>query len=143
EDRKHALDRPHPAEGRRRKAHRFGPVEGLDDRAQNAGQNLGGDLPCALEHREIELALVGRAFLASSEDSPADLRKPCTAASGAPTRGPRRSSLEPGCVAGKPSARRVSRRGVTKETRRDARRCASSNATSARRRSSSAAIPCI
>ncbi len=44
--------------------------------------------------------------------SPADFRKPCTACSGAPTRGPLLSSLTPGDFAGTPSTTSVSRRGV-------------------------------
>ena len=50
----------------------------------------------------------------SSEARPAPFRKPCTAWSGAPTRGPRFSSLTSARVVGRPSTTSVSRRGVAK-----------------------------
>ena len=50
----------------------------------------------------------------SSEERPVAFRKPCTACSGAPTRGPRRSSLTSARAAGRPSTTSANRRGVAK-----------------------------
>ena len=68
-----------------------------------------------LDHRDVELALL-RVLLdlaSSMRASPALFRKPWIAASGAPTRGPFRSSRKVGCAAGRPTTCSASRRGVT------------------------------
>ena len=55
-----------------------------------------------------------RTSASSSEARPALFRKPATAASGAPTFGPLRSSRASGCAAGKSAMCNASRRGVAK-----------------------------
>ena len=64
EQRQRADQGPHPAETRRRKAHGFGPGQGVDRRAQQPGQQFLGGLAGTFQRREIEFALVGRALLA-------------------------------------------------------------------------------
>ena len=65
---------------------------------------------------DIEFGLFGiPLILASASDlRPALFKKPCTAASGAPTRGPRFPSRVSGCRAGRPAMCNASRLGVAK-----------------------------
>ena len=88
----------------------------------------------------IEVALVGLPHLGLVEEPrPAARRKPWTAFSGEPTRGPLRSSTVSGWRSGKPSTMRVRRRGVTNGSARSQVSCAFSRRSQTSRFRSSAA----
>ena len=67
-----------------------------------------------VDARDVEVAflLVLDDFASSSDCRPAPLRKPCTACSGAPTRGPLRSSDTAGDFFGTSAITSAKRRGV-------------------------------
>ncbi len=114
------LQRAHPAQaprlaGGRAPAHGFRPGKASDDGRQDLGEHLRRRAPGPLDERHVELALLRVALdlrPRSSEASPALFRKPCTAASGAPTRGPFRSSRTSSPFTGSPAMWSASRRGV-------------------------------
>ncbi len=74
---------------------------------------------------------------------PVERRKPSMAASGAPTRGPLRSSWRSACAAGSPWTTRVKRRGPANVVRASGRNPASARRSRAIRSRSRAAWACI
>ncbi len=82
-------------------------------------------------------------WVSCSRVRPVDRRKPSMAWSGAPTRGPLRSSVRSGWAGGRPSAARVRRRGPAKAVRASGNRPAPASFSRAMRSRSRAAWACM
>jgi hypothetical protein len=97
----------------------------------------------ARDHGDVEFALGVGLFAAHwSSVTPAERRNPSSAFSGAPTRGPLRSSRVSGCLAGRPAIASVSRRGPEKARAFEHQPRSDSAPTTRRSRSFAAAPAC-
>ena len=121
EGRDDRMQRPHPVERarlRRCSPQRidFGHGKLLNDLGHDFGDHLDRGAARLLDHRDVEVALLGPSgsWPRRSRSSPAALRKPAIAPSGAPTRGPFFSSADPAAAPACPA--RSARAGAASRT---------------------------